>query len=72
MATLTGCWLTALRSDTSSCGTSSKPSMDTVFLISAGVGVVAFLLLLLMPAVELRATSAQAASRSDESVEPPP
>ncbi|MEI5672553.1 MULTISPECIES: MDR family MFS transporter [unclassified Nocardioides] len=46
-------------------------SMDTVFLISAGVGVVAFLLLLLMPAVELRATSAQAAARSDESVEPP-
>lgn len=45
-------------------------SMDTVFLISSGVGVIAFLLLLLMPAVELRATSAQAAARQ-ESVEPP-
>jgi EmrB/QacA subfamily drug resistance transporter len=45
-------------------------SMDTVFLISSGVGVLAFLLLLLMPAVELRATSAQAAAR-EESVEPP-
>jgi EmrB/QacA subfamily drug resistance transporter len=46
-------------------------SMDTVFLISAGVGVVAFLILLLMPAVELRATSAQAAARSAEAAEPP-
>ena len=47
-------------------------SMDTVFLISAGVGVLAFLVLLLMPAVELRATSAQAAARSSEAAEPPP
>lgn len=46
-------------------------SMDTVFLISAGVGVLAFLLLLLMPAVELRATSAQAAVRSEEAAGPP-
>lgn len=46
-------------------------SMDTVFLISAGVGVIAFLILLLMPAVELRATSAQAAARSEEAAGPP-
>lgn len=46
-------------------------SMDTVFLISAGVGVVAFLILLLMPVVELRATSAQAAARSGEAAGPP-
>ena len=36
-------------------------SMDLVFLMGAGVGLIAFLLLLLMPKVELRATSAQAA-----------
>jgi len=39
-------------------------SMDVVFLLGAGVGVIAFLLLLLMPKVELRATSAAAAARA--------
>jgi len=39
-------------------------SMDLVFLLGAGVGVLAFLLLLLMPKVELRATSAAAAARA--------
>jgi EmrB/QacA subfamily drug resistance transporter len=39
-------------------------SMDLVFLLGAGVGVIAFLLLLLMPSVELRATSAAAAARA--------
>ncbi|MBB6626708.1 MFS transporter [Nocardioides sp. KIGAM211] len=39
-------------------------SMARVFLIASGVGVLAFLILLLMPAVELRATSAAAAARS--------
>ncbi|WP_148614371.1 MDR family MFS transporter [Nocardioides rubriscoriae] len=39
-------------------------SMDLVFLMGAGVGLVAFLLLLLMPSVELRATSAAAAVRA--------
>jgi hypothetical protein len=39
-------------------------SMDTVFLLGAGVGLIAFLLLLLMPRVELRATSAAAATRA--------
>ena len=39
-------------------------SMDLVFLLGAGVGVLAFLLLLLMPRVELRATSAAAAARA--------
>ena len=37
-------------------------SMDIVFLIGSGAGLVAFLILLLMPAVELRATSASAAA----------
>ena len=36
-------------------------SMDSVFLAAAGVGVLAFLILLLLPPVELRATSASAA-----------
>ena len=36
-------------------------SMDVVFLSAAGVGVLAFLILLLLPPVELRATSASAA-----------
>ena len=36
-------------------------SMDTVFLAASGVGVLAFLILLLLPPVELRATSASAA-----------
>ena len=39
-------------------------SMDTVFLLSAGAGLLAFLILLLMPRVELRATSAAAAVRA--------
>jgi hypothetical protein len=39
-------------------------SMDTVFRIAALVGVLAFLVLLLLPQVELRATSAQAAARA--------
>jgi hypothetical protein len=39
-------------------------SMDEIFLLGAGVGVVAFLLLLFMPRVELRATSAAAAARA--------
>lgn len=38
-------------------------SMRSVFLIAGGVGILAFLLLLLMPKVELRATSASAAAR---------
>lgn len=46
-------------------------SMDTVFLLAAGVGVVGFLLLLLLPAVELRATSASVAARQAEATEPP-
>jgi EmrB/QacA subfamily drug resistance transporter len=40
-------------------------SMDLVFLLAAGVGVLAFLILLLLPAVELRATSASAAARAE-------
>jgi EmrB/QacA subfamily drug resistance transporter len=40
-------------------------SMDTVFLFAGLVGVLAFLILLLMPKVELRATSASAAVRSE-------
>ena len=40
-------------------------SMDLVFLLAAGVGVLAFLILLLLPAVELRATSAGAAARAE-------
>ena len=40
-------------------------SMDLVFLSAAGVGVLAFLILLLLPPVELRATSASAARASD-------
>ncbi|WP_232676454.1 MDR family MFS transporter [Nocardioides sp. R-C-SC26] len=39
-------------------------SMDRVFLIAAGAGLVAFLILLLMPAVRLRDTSAMAAARA--------
>src|SRR5689334_15714572 len=38
-------------------------SMDTVFLCAGGLGVLAFLILLLMPKVELRATSASVAVR---------
>ncbi|GAB2460865.1 MDR family MFS transporter [Nocardioides hungaricus] len=40
-------------------------SMDTVFLLAAGVGVLAFLILLLLPPVELRATSASVAVRAE-------
>ena len=40
-------------------------SMDLVFMLAAGVGVLAFLILLLLPAVELRATSASAAARAE-------
>ena len=40
-------------------------SMDTVFLLAGCVAVLAFLVLLLMPKVELRATSASAAVRSE-------
>ncbi|MGY2704389.1 MULTISPECIES: MDR family MFS transporter [unclassified Nocardioides] len=39
-------------------------SMDTVFLLAAGIGVLAFLILLLLPTVELRATSASVAARA--------
>jgi EmrB/QacA subfamily drug resistance transporter len=44
-------------------------SMDLVFLLAAGVGVLAFLLLLLLPGVELRATSAGAAARAETAAE---
>ncbi len=40
-------------------------SMDTVFLLAGCVAILAFLVLLLMPKVELRATSASAAARSE-------
>jgi EmrB/QacA subfamily drug resistance transporter len=40
-------------------------SMDTVFLFAGLVAILAFLILLLMPKVELRATSASAAVRSE-------
>jgi EmrB/QacA subfamily drug resistance transporter len=40
-------------------------SMDTVFLLAGCVAVLAFLVLTLMPKVELRATSASAATRSE-------
>jgi EmrB/QacA subfamily drug resistance transporter len=46
-------------------------SMDLVFMLAAGVGVLAFLILLLLPAVELRATSAGAAARAEAAGEPP-
>jgi hypothetical protein len=39
-------------------------SMDQVFLFAALIGVLAFLVLLLMPKVELRATSASVAARA--------
>ena len=41
-------------------------SMDTVFLSAAGVAVLGFLILLLLPEVELRETSAQAATASTQ------
>jgi EmrB/QacA subfamily drug resistance transporter len=40
-------------------------SMDTVFLLAGSLAVLAFLVLLLMPKVQLRATSASAATRSE-------
>ena len=40
-------------------------AIDTVFLFAGLVGVLAFLTVLLMPKVELRATSASAAVRSE-------
>ncbi|MGB0102506.1 MAG: MDR family MFS transporter [Nocardioides sp.] len=47
-------------------------SMDTVFMLAAGVGVLAFLILLLLPPVELRATSAGVAARAEaHGAEPP-
>ena len=46
-------------------------SMDTVFLLAAVVGALGFLLLLLLPPVELRATSASVAARQAEATEPP-
>jgi EmrB/QacA subfamily drug resistance transporter len=45
-------------------------SMDVVFLLGAGVGLIAFLLLLFMPRVELRATSAAAAVRAEAGATP--
>ncbi|WP_028645500.1 MDR family MFS transporter [Nocardioides sp. URHA0020] len=45
-------------------------SMDLVFMLAAGVGLLAFLILLLLPSVELRATSASVAARA-EGGEPP-
>lgn len=46
-------------------------SMDTVFLLAAAVGAIGFVLLLLLPPVELRATSASVAARQAEATEPP-
>jgi fucose permease len=40
-------------------------AMDVVFLCAGGIAIIAFLILLLMPKVELRATSAQAAARAE-------
>lgn len=40
-------------------------SMDLVFQLAAGAGVLAFLILLLLPPVELRATSASVAARAE-------
>jgi EmrB/QacA subfamily drug resistance transporter len=45
-------------------------SMDWVFLLAAGVGACGFLLLLLLPPVELRATSASVAARQAQEPEP--
>jgi EmrB/QacA subfamily drug resistance transporter len=46
-------------------------SMDTVFLLAAAVGALGFVLLLLLPPVELRATSASVAVRQAHPTEPP-
>jgi hypothetical protein len=45
-------------------------SMDLVFRLAAGVAVLAFLILLLLPPVELRATSASAAARQGSGAAP--
>jgi hypothetical protein len=47
-------------------------SMDVVFRSASVVAVFAFLVLLLMPRIELRSTSAQAAVRAQASHAPPP
>jgi hypothetical protein len=47
-------------------------SMSTVFLIASGVGALGFLLLLLLPPVELRATSASVAARAEQEAAPEP
>jgi EmrB/QacA subfamily drug resistance transporter len=44
-------------------------SMDTVFMLAAGVGALAFLLLLLLPPIELRATSASVAARAQRTAD---
>ena len=46
-------------------------SMDLVFMLAAGVGLLAFLILLLLPPVELRATSASVAARAEAQAERP-
>jgi EmrB/QacA subfamily drug resistance transporter len=45
-------------------------SMDLVFRLAAGVGLLAFLILLLLPPVELRATSASVAARRESAALP--
>jgi EmrB/QacA subfamily drug resistance transporter len=47
-------------------------SMDLVFMLAAGVGLLAFLILLLLPPVELRATSASVAARAEKEAPAPP
>lgn len=47
-------------------------SMDVVFLMGSGAGLLAFLILLLMPTVELRSTSAMAAARGAAAAPEPP
>jgi hypothetical protein len=47
-------------------------SMALVFRLAAGVGVVGFFILLLLPAVELRATSASVAARAEADAAEPP
>jgi hypothetical protein len=44
--------------------------MARVFLLAGCVGVVGFLILLLLPPVELRATSASVAARAESEVGP--
>ncbi|WP_395694481.1 MDR family MFS transporter [Nocardioides sp.] len=46
-------------------------SMDLVFSLAAGVGALAFFILLLLPPVELRATSARVAAQQQAAPEPP-